>query len=212
MSWYLNYKKYKKQVKELLFYRSELEYQEEVLKEAHVEFEKYYCKYCADNRIDLDYLNKNNETTVQNIYDQSNAATKELVHKPRSKREKSVKVFDKVYREIAKEIHPDRLSSLLSLSELEEKEDMFKKATGAMDKEDWGVLLDIADKLNIKPKNFDGMAFEINKEIDKLKKLIENNEKMYSWVFFNCESQQDKDQVVKNFLFHLFGFVLDKKD
>tara|TARA_B100000131_G_C17889829_1_gene521842 strand:- start:63 stop:701 length:639 start_codon:yes stop_codon:yes gene_type:complete len=212
MSWYLQYKKYRKKVKELLFHRSELEFQEEVLKDAHIKFEEYYRKYCIDNRIDIDQLNKNNAETVHNIYHDARTKEEGLVHMPKNKRQTSVKVFDKIYREIAKEIHPDKLCTLLSLPEIQEKENMFKKASGAMNKEDWGILLEIADKLNIKPKNFDGMEPEIEKEINKLKNIIENNEKMYSWVFAGCDTDIERDQVVKNFLFHLFGYVVDKSN
>ncbi len=212
MSWFLSYKKYKKQVKELLFYRSELEYQEEVLKEAHIEFEKYYRKFCIDNRIDLDYLNKNSAERLQKAHDEADSKKEGLVHKPKSQRKSSVKVFDKIYREIAKEVHPDKLSTLLSLSEIEEKETMFKKASGAMDIEDWGVVLEIADRLSIKPKNFDGMEEEIKKEIEKIKKLINNNEQMFSWAFFSAKTIEEKNQVIKNFLLLLFGFDIDKVD
>tara|TARA_Y100000593_G_scaffold79438_1_gene147914 strand:+ start:6501 stop:7139 length:639 start_codon:yes stop_codon:yes gene_type:complete len=212
MSWYLSYKKYKKQVKELLFYRSELEYQEEVLKEAHAEFDKYYIKFCSERNINLEDLRQNNVERVEKEYSKAEAKKEGLVHKPRSERKSSSKVFDKIYREIAKEIHPDKLSKLLSLSEANEKEEMFKKASGAMNKEDWGILLEIADRLNIKPKNFDGMAEEIKKEIKRLKNLIENNEKMFSWAFINADSDEERDQVIRNFLSQLFGYVVDKSD
>ena len=44
-------KRYKKLVKELLFAYSELEYLNEALTEAHIEFEKYYQQYCKDKNI-----------------------------------------------------------------------------------------------------------------------------------------------------------------
>ena len=212
MSWYLELKKYRKKVKELLFVRSELEYQEELLSETHPVFEEYYRKYCMDNRISLDNLNKNNDEKVQKIFQSCKATTEGLVHKPRKEKENPTKVFDQIYRTIAKEIHPDKLSKRLSTEEVIEKEEMFKKASLAMSKEDWGKLLEIADWLGVKPRTFNGIEEQINLEIKKLKKLIENNEKMYSWVFSNCETEQEKDQVVKDFLFHLFGYVVDKRD
>ena len=68
MSWMLKYKKYKKKVKELLFARSELEYQELMLKDAHYEFEEYYLRYCAENNIDLQSLKQDNEQKVDEIF------------------------------------------------------------------------------------------------------------------------------------------------
>ncbi len=212
MSWYLKYKKYKRKVKELLFIRSELEYQEELLEQTHPEFEKYYRKFCVDNRIDLDYLNKNNDKKVDNIFNHSEEKRDKLIHKPRKEKKNPTRVFDKIYRSIAKEIHPDKLSSLLSLQEIQEKEEMFKKATGAMNNEDWGRLLEVADWLNVKPLSFDGIEEQIDLELVKLKNLIQNNKNMYSWAFANCETDEERNKVVENFLFHLFGFVVDKKD
>ena len=89
-------------------------------------------------------------------------------------------------------------------------EEMFKKAANAMEKEDWGKLLEVADWLDIKPRNFDGFEKEIEGEIEKLKKLIENNKKTFSWAFFNCKTIEEKNQVVINFLQQMFGIIVDK--
>jgi len=212
MSWYLELKKYRKKVKELLFVRSELEYQEEALKETHPIFEKYYRQYCIDHNIDLKELNKNNSSKVEDIFKQAEVEMEGLVHKPRKQKKNPTKVFDKIYRAIVKEIHPDKLSKFLSTQETAEKEEKFKIAAGAMSKEDWGKLLEVADWLNIKPRFFDGIAEQINLEIIKLKKLIDNNEKMYSWHFIECETDEQRNNVVKNFLEHLFGYKVDKSN
>jgi len=209
MSWFLEYKKYKKQVKQLLFVRSELEYQEELLEQTHPEFEKYYRKFCADNRIDLDYLNKNNDKKVEEIFNKSEEKKDKLIHKPRKEKSAPSKVFDKIYRSIAKEIHPDKLSPSLSPEEFKEKEDMFKQATGAMNMEDWGNLLEVADWLNIKPRSFEGFEEQITLEIAKINLLIENNKNMYSWQFAKCKTDEQRDIIVVKFLFHLFGYVVD---
>jgi len=212
MSWWIEYKKYRKKVKELLFVRSELEYQEELLTETHPVFEAYYRKFCIDSQIDLDYLNKNNGKSVENLFNQSEEERDKLAHKPRKEKNNPTKVFDKIYRAIAKEIHPDKLSKSLSTEEVSEKEELFKKASGAMNKEDWGQLLEVADWLNIKPRSFDGVEGQINTEIEKLNKLIESNKHMYSWAFAQCETDEERNEVVKKFLFHLFDFIVDKND
>ena len=79
-----------------------------------------------------------------------------------------------------------------------------------MDKEDWGKLLEVADWLNIKPRTFEGIEEQIKLEIEKLKKLIENNKKMYSWAFVECETDEQRNRVVEQFLFHLFKYNVDK--
>jgi hypothetical protein len=100
----------------------------------------------------------------------------------------------------------------LSLNEITEKEEMFKKATGAMSKEDWGHLIEVADWLNIKPRSFDGIGEQIGLELGKLKNLIANNKSMYSWEFAECETEEERDRIVERFLFHLYGYKVDKGD
>ena len=51
-------KKYKKLVKQLLFTYSELEYVEEVLADAHIEFEKYYQQFCDENEVPVEELER----------------------------------------------------------------------------------------------------------------------------------------------------------
>tara|TARA_B100000131_G_C18085599_1_gene599962 strand:- start:416 stop:1048 length:633 start_codon:yes stop_codon:yes gene_type:complete len=207
MSWLLDYKKYRKKVKELLFARSELEYQETVLSDAHHEFEEYYLKYCAENGIDLKTLKEGKEQKVEDIFTKVENDKNALIHKPMEpERKKLTKAFNSIYKEVAKKIHPDKISIFLPEDEIREKESMFKTAASAMDVADWGKLLEVADKLNIKPKNFEGISEEIDLEIEKINKIVKHNNNTYSWVWANCESEACKEDVVKNFLHQLFGY------
>jgi len=207
MSWFLNYKKYKKKVRELLFARSELEYQETILKDAHYEFEVYYLRYCAENNIDLSSLKQGNEEKVENIFAKSNSKKNELIHKPVEKAQDKTKVFNSIYREVAKKIHPDKLSIFLPEDEIREKENMFKSAAGAMTNADWGKLLEVADRLNIKPKTFEGMPEQLDLEIEKVNKIVNLNKTTYSWIWANCEDEECKERVVLSFLHQLFNYT-----
>ncbi len=208
MSWLLKHKKYRKKVKELVFLRSELEYQETVLKDAHHDFEVYYLRYCAENNIDLPSLKTGSEQKIEQIFVETESKKNELIHKPlEPKKRKKTKVFNLIYKDIAKKIHPDKLSIFLPEEEIKEKEDMFKVAAGALDVGDWGKLLEIADKLNIKPKSFDGVFEELDLEIEKINKLVEHNNATYSWVWFNCDDEPCRERVILNFLQQLFGYT-----
>ena len=207
MSWLINFRKYKKNVKNLLFARSELEYQEIILEDAHHDFEIAYLQYCAENNIDVQKLNNDNQQKVDEIFTETSAKKNELIHKPVEKAQEKTKVFNAVYRDIAKKLHPDKLSVFLPAEEIKEKEDMFKKAAGAMKNCDWGKLLDVADKLNIKPKTFDGMEEQIESEIKKINKIIEHNNNTYSWLWVNCETDECREKVILNFLNQLFGYT-----
>lgn len=208
MSWFLKYKKYKKKVKELLFVRSELDYQEEILKDAHYEFEIYYLRYCAENNIDLPSLKEGNQRRIDTIFSETEGKKNELIHKPiETEKKKNTKAFNLVYKEIAKKIHPDKLSIFLPEEEIREKEDMFKTAASALNVGDWGKLLEVADKLSIKPKNFDGMMEELDLEIEKINKIVAHNNNTYTWHWVNCEDDECKQNVVLNFLHQLFGYT-----
>ena len=60
-------KKYKKLLQEVKYLRSELEYQEEVLSEYHLLFEKYYRTWCAQNNINIAKQEEKNSERVQKI-------------------------------------------------------------------------------------------------------------------------------------------------
>jgi hypothetical protein len=206
MSWYLDYKKYRKLVKQLVYHRTELEYQEVVLKEVHIEFNKYYAKYCAENDIDLSEFNKENSENIEKEYEplEKKQEVEEgiIVSNDKSKEDKEgMKEFSKVYKMIAKKIHPDVLAQRLQTEETLEKEEMFKIATKSYHECDWGVFVEIAEDLKVQPSNAKKLCKHIRKEIEVIKKKVERNSTMYSWKFHECEDNKEcKDLLMKSFM------------
>ena len=206
MSWYLDYKKYRKLVKQLVYHRTELEYQEVVLKEVHIEFNKYYAKYCAENDIDLSEFNKENSDNIEKEYEplEKKQEVEEgiIVSNDKSKEDKEgMKEFSKVYKMIAKKIHPDVLAQRLQTEETLEKEEMFKIATKSYHECDWGVFVEIAEDLKVQPSNAKKLCKHIRKEIEVIKKKVERNSTMYSWKFHECEDNKEcKDLLMKSFM------------
>jgi len=206
MSWYLDYKKYRKMVKQLVYHRTELEYQEVVLKEVHIEFNKYYAKYCAENDIDLSEFNKENSDNIEKEYEplEKKQEVEEgvIVSNDKSKEDKEgMKEFSKVYKMIAKKIHPDVLAQRLQTEETLEKEEMFKIATKSYHECDWGVFVEIAEDLKVQPSNAKKLCKHIRKEIEVIKKKVEHNSTMYSWKFHECEDNKEcKDILMKSFM------------
>lgn len=212
MSWHLDFKKYKKLVREIIFHRSELELMDEVLREYHMKFNEYQIEYCLENDIDLQQLYDQNTDRVDellppppppDVSEDGIIATKE---KSEEQRQQS-KEFGKIYKLIAKKIHPDKFANRLRTEEIEEKEEMFKVATSAFEKHDWGKMLEISEELKIKPANVKPLYKEIRKEISTLKDKIKSGENMYSWKFYLCEDNKEcLDLLIKNFLKQLFEF------
>jgi len=206
MSWYLEYKRYKKLAKQLVYHRTELDYQKEVLKDAHIEFDKYQRQYCAENNIDLSKFNKDNSNKIKKTLKPTRREQKVeegiIVSNDKTEENReSMKEFSKVYKLIAKKIHPDVLGQRLQTEETLEKEEMFKIATKSYHECDWGVFVEVAENLNIKPSNSNKLCKFIKKEIEKVKKEVQHNSSMYSWKFYECEDNKEcKDSLIESFL------------
>ena len=199
----LKRKRYKKHIMELKFLRSELSYQEEVLAIAHQDFEIWYRQWCKDNNIDLNQLNKKHETRVSKILSQPNfpdLKTNEqgLVPLSQDKKEEKKK-FHHLFKQVAKATHPDKNEGAML---------DFKAASSAYEQGDWAMLLQIAEEHNIVPQDLSEVLPVMEEEAKRLKNTIVNNRKMYSWKFQECENEQCKVNLVKDFLKHLFKVEL----
>lgn len=208
MSWFLEYKKYQKLIKELLFHNSELEFQKEVLREAHIEFDKYQIQYCLKNNINLENLREQHSEKIEKIIQPPGESSgSDIVpnNKQREKKEE-IKQFTKIYKLIAKKIHPDVFANRLRTQEIEEKEELFKKASNSFNNCRWAKFLEIAEMLNIKPTGTKEINVVLKKKIESTKDEIEKNKNMYSWMLYECEDRVDcKDSVMKHFLNQVFG-------
>ena len=193
----LTKKKYKKILQEVKYLRSELEYQEAVLSEAHLEFELYYREWCANNDLDLVELNKQNSKQVQKIFKREESKLVPLEAPPEKQDEKRV---SKLYRKLARELHPDKETGDAR---------KFKKIAEAYKNGDWSLLLEEAVELEIEPDNLAELIPLLKEEAKTLKAKIKRNEEMYSWKYYLCEEDQKcKKNLVKQFLKQLFNLEL----
>ena len=193
--------KFKKLLNEYKSCKFELEMIREILKDGHLEFEVFYRKWCAENDVDLDKLNKENNNQVQMIFDKQEIGLMKL-EKPT---EKNSNKHKKVYREIARKIHPDKLET--SDPRFWEYTNAFKDVNRAIDKENWGDLFEVVDRYNIWLTEYEEACEDIQKSIDVTKELINTEKRSYSWSLHECgDDLHCKERVVKNFLRHLFGW------
>ena len=193
--------KFKKLLNEYKSHKFELEMVREILKDAHIEFEVFYRRWCVENDVDIGELNKKNQKKVQVIFEKQEQGLAIIEEKQEKKGDK----YKKVYREIAKKIHPDKLDT--SDPRFWEYTNAFKDVNRAMDKENWGDLFEVVDKYNIWITEYEEACEDIQKSIEETKKLVEHEKKSYSWVLHECEDDEVcKERVVKNFLHQLFGW------
>lgn len=189
-------KKNTKLRKELEYWRSELEYIQEVLKDWHQIFEKYYREFCSKNKIDLvDLTNKNSER-VESIFkpvfsgrDRSGTT----VFKDRT----DEKYFKKIYKKLAMKIHPDVGG--------DEKE--FKKVTKALAEKKFDKLLDFCEEHNIYVEPDENINKVLSKQVDRVKKQIQKEKLSYSWKLYQCEDNEVcKEKLIRSFLKHIFNY------
>ena len=189
---------------EIEFLRAELSYQEEILSSAHQDFEIAYREWCHDNNVDLDKLCENEESRISKILSQPkipdlkfNTAGILVLDKEVEKEEK--KRFTRLFKQVAKATHPDKhMGTILD----------FKAASAAYELGDWSLLIQIAEKYGIFPSDIEELIPVMEEEIVRLKKMIKYNKGVYSWKFYECESEDCKEQLIKRFLKQLFNLEL----
>ncbi len=188
---------------ELKFLRSELSYQEEVLSIAHQDFELFYRQWCQDNNLNLTALNEKHETRVSKFLSQPNFSDLKndeagiIVLSEEKKKEK--KKFHSLFKQVAKVTHPDKHEG----TTLD-----FKTASAAFEEGDWAMLLQIAEEYGIIPEDLDEVLPVMKSEAERLKKIIKKNKTMYSWRLQECETEDCKVSLVKQFLKQLFNLEL----
>ena len=203
-------KRYKKLVKQLLFAYSELEYVDEVLKDAHIQFEIFYQEYCKKNEIPLEKMNRRNAAKLEKIYPKKQPVTDEegiIQYGDSTPDKENHKVFQRMYRIIAKKLHPDKFSGNEQTPEVLEKIEAFKEATGAYNKKNWAKFLDICEKYDILPTRYEKINSLIRDEISEIDKQVNNKKLSFSWRLYECEEDNNcKERIIKDFLYQLFKY------
>jgi len=114
--------------------------------------------------------------------------------------------FHKVFKKLAMLIHPDKLSSKLTTTERESRLESFKQAKDALEKRKYFTILDIAQNFDVTiPKNYKQQIRWMKKETEILKQQIAKEKSTYNYVFADCETDEEKSKLIKNFLSQVFG-------
>jgi len=202
---------YKRLLSELKFKNEELEIIEDSMRDIHIEFEQYYSEFLKEKKISKQELEKSDTKQFQNF--------KEKVLKPQmpepdetglvvveqmSDEDKEAKVvFAKLYKDIVKKCHPDRLSQD-DMNYFNKMNTKFKAASWAYNNAKWSILIRVASELNIKPMNYKKMNGHLRREIKSLDQKIRKHKSTYGWKLYQAEDKQQKDNVIKDFIFRLF--------
>ncbi len=193
------------------FKYSELEYVEHACIEGNMEFEEHYRAFCAKHNISIDRLESKAPDKVKQFSGKptiSQEQKKEDIKVELTKDQlRKKKIFQRIFRGIAKKIHPDKFSNMEQTSDILKKQEMFKQASEAFDNEKWGQLLEIAEELDIHPQKYEKVNELLREEISDVNKKIAIKQKSFGWHMSEAETEKQKDQVVISFLKTLFNYT-----
>jgi hypothetical protein len=228
--------KYRRMMNELEYLYEEYELLDDIVKHAAGEFEAYYREFCARNNIDLNKLNDDNKDRISDLYGVEPEQVKETpiteytgsaamvkVDKPESEPlfeeteedlgtfKKLHEYFNKLFKKVAMQLHPDRIENYTASDEYKKKMAWdFSEAKSALDKKNYFKLIKVAKKYNIYvTENFTLQLKWFKKERDALMDAISKVKTTYNYKFSECETSEEKDAVIKQFMWHLFRFRLD---
>jgi len=217
-------------VNEMRYIHEESEIVSQVISQGEKEFYEYYRRYADRENMDIEALNQSNSARVQELYSPAASETPQLCEVTGSitlyqgtptpenraptqyemtKDEREIHdCFNRLFKSIAMKIHPDKISNSMSKEERSEYIRMFKEATNALENHKYFILLDMAATLKIpQPKNYRQQTRWMKKEIHHLKAALVEKKNMYTYLFCECESDGDRDALIRRFINQLFGIL-----
>jgi len=220
--------KWKRALNEIKFKHEELELVKEICDGHGVDFQMFMEQYCAKNGIDLKALNhkrglkmakqKAQESQVKEIEQKSTgeslahmenpiaegAPEVEEIYVESKDKDEMHKTFKDLFKKLALNLHPDRVANLTA-EEREVRLSMFKDAKQALDNGDYFLLLEMSEKFNIRiPKNFKQQTRWMKARIKQIDQEIQTQKHTYNYIFSEAETENEKVQIVKNFLRQIF--------
>jgi len=205
------FKLYKKLSNELKFKYSELDYVDQACVEGNMEFETHYRDFCDKHNISIADLEAQQPEKVKQFSDKPTITKEQKEEEVKAEltdeQVRKKKIFQRIFRGIAKKIHPDKFSNMEQTPDVLKKQDMFKRASEALDNEKWGQLLEIAEELDIHPQKYEKVNELLREEISDVNKKIVAKQKSFGWHMAEAETEEEKDKVIISFLKTLFNYT-----
>jgi hypothetical protein len=179
--------------------------------EIHLEFEKYYAEFLKKNSITKQELEKSSrgefksfkESVLSPQMPETDETGLVVIEQMSDEDKEAKKVFTKLYKDIVKKCHPDRLSQD-DMDYFNKMNTKFKAASWAYNNAKWSILIRVASELNIKPMNYKKMNGHLRKEVIKIDKKLRNHKMSYGWKLYQAEEKTQKDNIIKEFIYRLF--------
>jgi len=215
----------------LRFAHEEIDLVVEISTSTGADFQAYLESYCAKSNINLRSLNKNHSEKVEEAYkslraekqkenllgdDEDETQPDILQLSNESVSEEDVEfekedseiheTFSKLFKKIALYLHPDRLPKTLTEQEVEQHIKLFNDAKESLEQRRYFILLDLAERYKIStPKNYRQQISWMKREIDVVESKLDDKKTTYNYLFAECETDEEKNNLVKKFINQLFG-------
>jgi hypothetical protein len=201
---------YRKLLSELKFKNEELEIMSESMNEIHMEFETYYNDFLARHDMSKKQLEDSKTPEFVEFKKEMEAPLPEtdatgivVIDQPTNEDKEAKEVFSKLYKQIVKKCHPDRLSQD-DMEYFNKMNSRFKAATWGYNNGKWSIVIKIAEELGIKPSNYKKMNGHLRREVKNVDKKLQYFKNSYGYMLYEAEEESSKDNIIKNFIFSLF--------
>ena len=221
--------RWRRVVNELRFLHDELKLVKEISTSTAVDFQEFYEKFCEKKNIDIGALNDKHRDKINEAYRTeddpdlivSDEELKEhlldsidtMIAKYKGEipnlgfGQFSEQSVNKLFKSIALKIHPDKAADEFTRVRYEK---LFKEAKDALDNFRYFKLIELAEEFDIElPKNYNEQIRWMKKENKKILGDIEKYKMTYNYLFSEAESDEDKSNIIKNFIKQLFEIIVE---
>ena len=202
-------KKHKKLILELKYLYVDLEYHEDIFKDAQEEFKESFYEYSAKNNLGYKKPEEQKSFNVSNSTDISIFVEEEKEERTshntdplpdlQFEKEEVDTDFNSIFKKIAHLTHPDLHNKMDSEEARRKKTEMFLKAKKAVDNKNWFELCQIAMDLDIKlPEPTKQHLKWLEDEITRTKERIQRITSTYAWLWYNEEA--NRENIMSNYM------------
>lgn len=223
--------KWRRALSTLKYSYEELEYAQEVGREAAPEFEQFYRKFCAEKGVNVKELDRQHKNKLDKLYGRDKIADNEtygdteidstddtsmVIHESPSKQideeyQMSAddiaihEAFHRLYKQVALVTHPDKINADLSDQEKESRINMFAEAKESYEDRKYYRLLEISEYLKIStPRNYDLQSRWMKRETESVMVRVAAVKNTYNYCFGVAETDEEKENLIRKFIQQLF--------